>query len=184
MRSDPSDRIRRYGKLLGSSQAGDDLFAVGSPLQLDVPEKQSVRNTLGGDIYAITRIRLPLLLRLDELLSGGSPTYDHPIITVEHVLPQNPSAGSRWLVDFPEPAEREAWVHKLANLVLLTRRKNAQAGNLDFQEKKAKYFSTKAGVSNFAITSKVLSETEWTRDTLQRRQIDLIGAIDALWPLT
>ncbi len=184
MRSDPSDRIRRYGKLLGSIQAADDLFVAGSPLQLDVGEKQSVRKALESDIYAITRIRLPLLLRLDELLSGGSPTYNHPIITVEHVLPQNPSAGSLWLVDFPDAAEREAWVHKLANLVLLTRRKNAQAGNLDFQEKKAKYFSTKAGVSNFAITSKVLSETEWTCDTLQRRQAELVGAIEALWRLT
>ena len=30
--------------------------------------------------------------------------------------------------------------------MLLTRRKNAQASNLDFDEKKQKYFSTKAGV--------------------------------------
>jgi hypothetical protein len=55
------------------------------------------------------------------------------------------------LTDFLNEADREKWVHKLANLVLLTRRKNSQAGNLDFPEKKSKYFSTKAGVSNFDI---------------------------------
>jgi uncharacterized protein DUF1524 len=183
MRSDPTDRIRRYGKL-GSIQAGDDLFGDGSPLQLDDAEKKAVRESLGGDIYTVTRIRLPILLRLDELLSCGSAVYNHPIVSVEHVLPQTPSAGSQWLVDFPAEADRQQWVHKLANLVLLTRRKNAQASNLDFQDKKSKYFTTKAGVSNFALTSKVLTEGAWTLDTLKRRQVELIGAIEKLWRLT
>jgi Protein of unknown function DUF262/Protein of unknown function (DUF1524) len=149
MRSDPSDRIRRYGKLMGLIQAGDDLFSDTSPLQLDDAEKKAVRESLDGDIYTVTRIRLALLLRLDELLSGGSAVYNNAIISVEHVLPQNPSVGSQWLADFPDETEREKWVHKLANLVLLTRRKNAQASNLDFQDKKSKYFTTKTGVSNF-----------------------------------
>jgi hypothetical protein len=183
MRSDPSDRIRRYGKLLGSIQAGEDLFSDVSPLQLDDTEKKAVRKTLDGDIYTITRIRLPLLLRLDELLSGGSAVYNSPIISVEHVLPQNPAAGSHWLTDFPSEIDREQWVHKLANLVLLTRRKNSQAGNLDFAEKKTKYFSTKAGIANFALTSGVNAESSWTLDTLNRRQADLIGAIEKLWRL-
>jgi hypothetical protein len=183
MRSDPSDRIRRYGKLLSAIQQGTDLFTAGSPLQLDVVEKEAVRKCLGGDIYTVTRIRLPLLLRLDELLSGGSAVYSHSIVTVEHVLPQNPATGSQWLTDFPVADDREQWVHKLANLVLLTRRKNAQASNLDFSDKKSKYFTTKAGVSNFALTSKVLSEVTWTPGTLQRRQQELIGAIESLWRL-
>jgi hypothetical protein len=183
MRSDPSERIRRYGKLLGSIQASEDLFAVTSPLQLDEAEKKAVRKSLDGDIYTVTRIRLPLLLRLDELLSGGSAVYNSPVVSVEHVLPQNPSVGSQWLVDFPTEADRDSWVHKLANLVLLPRRKNSQASNFDFLEKKTKYFSTKAGVSNFALTSKVLSESQWTVDTLKRRQSELIGAIETHWRL-
>jgi len=184
MRTDPTDRIRRYGKLLGSIQAGDDLFVDGSPLQLDDAEKKEVLKSLDGDIYTVTRIRLPLLLRLDELLSGGSAVYNYAIVSVEHVLPQNPSAGSHWLVDFPVEADREQWVHKLGNLVLLTRRKNAQASNLDFQDKKLKYFATKAGVTNFALTSQVISESAWTIDTLKRRQAELIGEIEKLWRLT
>ena len=183
MRSDPTDRIARYGKLLSAIESDDDLFAMDSPLQLDDAEKKSVLGFLDGDIYPVTRVRLPLLLRLDELVSGGSAVYNNPIISVEHVLPQNPSAGSQWLANFPTESDREQWVHKLANLVLLTHRKNSQASNLDFQEKKSKYFSTKAGVSNFALTSKVLSEPVWTLATLQRRQSDLIGEIAKLWRL-
>ena len=84
---------------------------------------------------------------------------------------------------FSRQFDREQWVHKLANLVLLTRRKNSQASNLDFADKKSKYFSTKAGVSNFALTSKVLAESAWTLETLKRRQAELIGAIEILWRL-
>jgi hypothetical protein len=68
--------------------------------------------------------------------------------------------------------------------VLLTRRKNSQASNLNFSEKKSKYFTTKAGVANFALTSMVLSESAWTLDTLNRRQAVLIGAIEELWHLS
>jgi hypothetical protein len=167
-----------------ASPAGGNLFSDKSPLQLEDSEKKAVRLTLAGDIYTVTRIRLPLLLRLDELLSGGSAVYNSPITSVEHVLPQNPRAGSHWLTDFQSEADREKWVHRLANLVLLTRRKNSQAGNLDFPEKKSKYFSTKAGVSNFALTSKVLAEKAWTPETLERRQSELIGAVEKLWRLT
>jgi hypothetical protein len=183
-RADPSERIRRYGKILGSIQSRDDLLSDKSPLQLNDVEKKAIRETLAGDIYTVTRIRLPLLLRLDEMLSGGSAVYTAPIISVEHVLPQTPSIGSQWLIDFPDQTDREKWVHKIANLVLLTRRKNSQAGNLDFAEKKSKYFSTRAGVSNFALTSKVLAETAWTPQTLHRRQLELLGAIETLWQLT
>ena len=182
-RKDPSDRIRRYGQLLGTMENGDDLFADVSPLQLTADEKSAARQTLNGDIYTVTRIRLPLLLRLDELLSQGSATYSHAVNSVEHVLPQNPGAGSQWLKDFNDEELRVRWVHKLANLVLLTRRKNAQAGNYDFSDKKKKYFSTQAGVSNFALTSQVLNEPVWTEDVLVRRQADLIAMIEKLWRL-
>ncbi|MBC6718685.1 DUF262 domain-containing protein [Aurantimonas sp. DM33-3] len=183
MRSDASERIRRYGRLLTAIQAGDDLFADASPLQLTNDDKRAVRAALAGDIYTVTRIRLPLLLRLDELLSGGSAVYNTPIISVEHVLPQSPPTGSQWLEDFPDEEERARWVHKLANLVLLTRRKNSQASNYDFVDKKQKYFSTRAGVANFALTSKVLSESIWTNETLQHRQAELTDAIETLWRL-
>jgi len=182
-RSDASERIRRYGKLLGAISANEDLFAETSPLQLDEDEQMDVRAALDDDIYTVTRIRLPILLRLDELLSGGSAVYDNAVVSVEHVLPQNPSAGSQWKADFPRESDRRKWVHRLANLVLLTRRKNAQASNLDFIEKKAKYFSTKAGVANFALTSQVLSENAWTLETLERRQEALIEAISKFWRL-
>ncbi|GAA3328705.1 hypothetical protein GCM10020331_073760 [Ectobacillus funiculus] len=82
-----------------------------------------------------------MLLRLDSLLTTGQPFYDHAVITVEHVLPQTPKEGSKWLEYFDDPSQ---YVHKLGNLVLLTRVKNSQARNYDFQkEKKESYFQPK-----------------------------------------
>ncbi len=77
MRADTTDRIRRYGKVLGAQQAGEDVFAEDSPLQLSADEKKAIKATLNGDIYTVTRIRLPLLLRLDACLSklGASPLH-------------------------------------------------------------------------------------------------------------
>ena len=183
IRSAASDRIRRYGHVLTALQNGDDLFDPTSALQLDNDEKRDVKHALRGDIYTVRRIRLPLLLRLDEMLSSGSAVYTTPVMSVEHVLPQNPRTGSQWLQDIPNEDIRKFWVHKLANLVLLTQRKNSQASNYDFEEKKAKYFSSKAGVANFALTSQVLSELTWTEATLQKRQADLVDRIETLWRL-
>jgi hypothetical protein len=149
-------------------------------LQLSASEKKSVSETLDGDIYSITRIRLSLLLRLDEVLADKSAVYDHSVLTVEHVLPQTPSADSQWMVDFPDEIARERWVHKLANLVLLTRRKNSQAGNLDFKAKKENYFRSKGGIANFAL---VLAESTWTLATLEKRQKELIEAVQQHWRL-
>jgi hypothetical protein len=142
-RETPTDRIARYGKVLEAMEAGTDLFAIGSPLQLSDDEKRTARDVLNGDIYTITRILQPVLLRLDEAIGAGGAAYHHPIITVEHVLPQNPKESSRWFTDFPDEGVRNSWVHRLSNLVLLTRRKNTQASNLDFDEKKTRYFNTR-----------------------------------------
>ncbi len=182
-RADATTRIGRYGALLQAIQAGADLFAEDSPLQLTAAEKVGVLNTLNDEIYTVTRIRLPLLLRLDSMLSGGAAEFDNPIVTVEHVLPQNPAPGSLWMNDFPEEADRVSWVHRLANLVLLTQRKNSQAGNLDFAEKKTRYFMTKGGVCAFPLTSQVLSEETWTPKTLQLRQKELIDKVAEVWRL-
>ncbi len=54
---------------------------------------------------------------------------------VEHILPQNPDPSSQWVKDFSEE-ERGLYTHSLANLTLLGGKKNTQASNKDFKEKK------------------------------------------------
>jgi hypothetical protein len=125
---------------------------------------------------------MPLLLRLDSLLADHGATYEHKLLSIEHVLPQTPAIGSVWLSWFPDTLEREAWTHKLANLVLLSRQKNIQAQNYDFEKKKKEYFQ-KGGVTTFAVTSQVLSRAEWTPAVLELRQSELIGKLRTEWRL-
>lgn len=104
------------------------------------------------------------------------------MISVEHVLPQGPAEGSQWRKDFDEEAHL-AWVHRLGNLVLLSHRKNSQANNYDFKDKKEKYFVGAGGAAPFVITMKVVSEPVWTIDTLERRQAEAVATLAALWDL-
>jgi Protein of unknown function (DUF1524) len=150
---------------------------------LSKEDKTAFRAHLDGSIYEVTRVRLPLLLRLDAELSSGGATYNHDIVSVEHVLPQTPDATSQWLKDFPDDAKREGWTHKLANLMLLTLRKNIQASNWDFKTKKDRYFAESGGVSPFVITTQVLGETEWTPAVLEARQKALLSKLYATWDI-
>lgn len=181
-RVDITRRIERYGRVLLDIEAEKDLYAEVSPLQLTPAEQQETIARLGGEIYTVTRVRLYLLLRLDSALSSGGASYEHPLITVEHVLPQSPTADSQWALRFNEE-QRGYWVHRLANLVLLTQRKNSEASNFEFGVKKEKYFTTASGVSPFALTTQVLHQTEWTPELLEQRQGDCISILAHLWRL-
>ena len=181
LRINVNDRIRRYAKILKKIDDGD-VFSAESPLQVQPTEKMSIREKLASEIYLEPPVvRRVLLLRLDSLLAEADATYKHPIVTVEHVLPQTPSSDSQWMTAFTEQ-QRSNWTHKLANLVLLSRRKNSRASNWDFDRKKNEYFF-RDGVSMFALTTQVIGEPEWTPAILERRQKALLEALVDEWRL-
>jgi hypothetical protein len=64
---------------------------------------------------------------------------------------------------FGTPEKCAEWVDRIANLVLLSRRKNSEANNYDFETKKTKYFqSAKTGVANFALHRSSAGVKDWT----------------------
>ena len=173
-------RINRYAQVLSRIEEGGDIFAQDGPLQLTADEKGDILQRLSGGIYNQPRIPMPILLRLDSLLAGEGAKYDRPVISIEHVLPQQPSANSEWLQLFSEE-ERDYWKHRLANLVLLPRKKNGQASNFEFAKKKSEYFQKMP--TPFALTAGVDKEPEWTPAVLERRQRELIDALKKEWRL-
>jgi hypothetical protein len=129
-----------------------------------------------------------LLLRIDRFLADGVASYNAEHVTIEHVLPQTPDAQSQWVKSFPDAATRHQWVHRLGNLLLLSRRKNSKASNWDFEQKKEAYFGKKAtvdekGVTTFALTSQVLIAPEWTANSLAQRQTALLTLLENSWRL-
>ena len=181
-RANINERIERYGGVIGAIENGRRLFDDGSPLQLSSAERQQILDRLDGDVYSLIRLRKPLLLRLDSVVAEEGASYDHKIVSIEHVLPQSPQAESQWLKWFPDEVERKLWTHRLANLVLLSRRKNTRASNYEFERKKNEYFQ-RHSTTTFALTTQVVNQSEWTPKVLKGRQKELIDALQKEWRL-
>lgn len=180
MRTNINNRIQRYGLMLTSIEDGKELFASDSPLSLTPEECARALENLKGDIYHELYARY-VLLRLDSSLKTGEAIYNQPIISIEHVLPQSPQPGSQWLTWFPDEDDRQIKTHQLGNLVLLSRRKNSQSQNFDFEKKKEQYFSKEA--APFALTAQVQKEEVWTPEVIERRQQQLVDVLANEWRL-
>ena len=182
MRRDP--RINRYARVLDAIEAGGELSAdAGGSLALTSQEKRDILRALNGQVYQkqTWRFTKPLLARLNNALAE-TPISDFAKATVEHVLPQTPPEDSQWLEIFPDVDDRDDWTHRLANLVLLSHKKNARAQNHDFMRKKTEYFS-RYGIPSFALTTQVINKSEWTPSLLERRQEFLLDVLKTEWRL-
>ncbi len=71
----------------------------------------------------------------------------------------------------------------MGNLVLLSASKNSEAQNFDFAVKKEKYFTSKSGVSPFALTTQVLTQSKWTPQIVEERQKYAIDTLKEIWRL-
>ena len=179
-----NQRIARYAEVIAALQAPHSLDAPASSVELSRSEIDEMKEALDGKIYELTaRRRNYLILRLDSFLSDGAATYDPTLLTIEHVLPQTVSEGSEWEKLWPDPAERKNWVHRIANLVPLTQKRNSKAQNFDFDTKKTAYFGGKRGVSSYVLTSMVLNTDAWTPPVVDQRQKNLLEVLVERWEL-
>ena len=181
---DVNQRIERYASVLSELEGSHSLEAPLSAVDLGPEEKSEMLQVLDGDIYLMTaRRRNHLLLRLDAFLGDGAATYDNGLLTIEHVLPQTVDPASNWQTLWPDEALRKRWVHRLANLVPLTQKRNSKAQNYDFDKKKSAYFGGKHGVSSYVLTTQVLNASSWTPAVVEQRQSDLIDVLATRWDL-
>ena len=183
-KSGVNERIERFSALTGAIEKEKDLTALTSPLQLTPQEQHATYAALNGSLYEThsPRALSILLLRLDRLMSDVSASYQHNVVSVEHVMPQQPAPNSQWLNWVPDAQAHQRWVHRLGNLALLSRNKNSAASNYEFAKKKTAYF-TKGGVCSFALTTQVLQHSTWTEEVMQERQAEMLTALEAHWRL-
>ena len=93
---------------------------------------------------------------------------------LEHILPQ--TANEEWKEIFTKD-ERELWTNSLANLTLLSMRKNIQASNFAFEKKKEIYSNADDVVTSFEITKSVLASDKWDAEELRARHKKLTSKI-------
>lgn len=107
--------------------------------KLDVTELFATLDNEQWGSYAGTRINKTryLLLKLDLLTSGYNTLiqFNKNNSSVEHLIPRN-ITDTNWDVS---EEDHSVWLHKLGNLVLIDRRKNASLSNRTFDEKKVRY---------------------------------------------
>ena len=104
-----------------------------------------------------------LLLKLDLLLSNFHIQlyFNKTLSSVEHIMPQK-IANTTW--DISED-DHKHWLHKLGNVVLIDRKKNASFGNLPYKDKIKKY---QGYIENRANTNFVfMSFKDWDIEHLQ-----------------
>ncbi|GAA7859349.1 DUF262 domain-containing protein [Helicobacter pylori] len=141
----------------------------------------------------------PILILVEYFMSdNANPAYIKmdDDLHVERILPQNPDPSSQWVKDFSEE-ERGLYTHSLANLTLLGGKKNNQASNKDFKEKKEIYMgnAVKLGkdkrgrektfkvMTCYKMTIDVAQYTEWTPTSLEKRKEELIKRIESVLTL-
>ena len=175
-------RGQRYADLL--KQLDQEVGLAAPAFDLTPDEIAETKDRLADRIYLVAPVRKYVLLRLDDLLAKQpGVSYQHKMITVEHVLPQNPAADSQWAKDFTEEDQAQ-WTHRLGNLVLLNRAKNSEAQNYDFAKKKSNYFGGAHGSAVFALTTQVLAEDSWTPEVVKRRHEELLALLHKEWDLS
>lgn len=160
----PTARIERMNDVIRAiEEAGsaNDLLDKVNPFNFD---EDGFNRAVDTAVYG-RRFTRYLLLKLDYLYADHSQRMSLQYLSVEHVLPQNPKPESQWCQDFTTE-QREEWTHRLGNLVLITTKKNTSQGNLDYKEKKVRYFQKR--ISTCPNSLRVLQQPQWTPTELQQ----------------
>lgn len=130
-----------------------------------------------GKIYGRRYARY-LLRKVDFLMDA--PLYSemrnsYNTMSVEHILPQNPSPDSEWVQIYSDE-KREELTNRLGNLVLISRRKNTGQGRLDYSAKKKKYFEN--SIETFPNSIRIMQKYDsWGPEDLESNHNSIISKI-------
>ncbi len=121
------------------------------------------------------RLAKYILGRLETDLSGRSIDSDTDSATIEHILPENPSA--QWEPSFPRD-QWDAAVYRVGNLTLLEPSLNRRIANDDYSVKLDLYRQSTYEVARALADG---YPTEWTLPILNARQKEMARRAVHLW---
>ncbi len=170
----PTIRIENINAIIQAideAESAEDILRHAS-LSLD---KEDLTEALSGNIYG-KRAAKYVLLKLDLLYHGHTTKCNMPeTISIEHIMPQQAADNSLWKTDFTEN-EKDEWLNKIGNLVLISRRKNSSQGNKDYSEKREKYF--KKNIELFSNSVRIYNQyPTWTLADLKRNNVEVLKNI-------
>jgi hypothetical protein len=179
-----NERIDRYALVINELQQDHSLDNPPNTIELSLKEQGEMLDKLNRDVYLMSpRKRNYVILRLDSFISDAAAVYDPNVLTIEHVLPQTVDETSEWSTTWPNVDDRDLWVHRIANLLPLTQKRNSAAQNYDFSKKKEAYFGGNKNISSYAITTQILNTPSWSKQDLEKRQKALLDVFSDHWEL-
>lgn len=150
------------------------------------PGDEEIRRTLATEAaYSrFPRGRLRMVLEAIEdnyRAETGQPQIERKGYPIEHLLPR--SWKDTWPVGTPEDAdERQARVHRLGNLTLLTKSLNSKVSNGPWAAKR----SVLQDHNTITLTGRVIKRTErepWAEAFIDERTAELIDRLLRVWPV-
>lgn len=131
-----------------------------------------------ADVYDLKWVKPTLLLleyfsKDDEI---GFIEMDNKLHT-EHILPKNPK--DEWKEIFSNE-EREDWTNAIANLTLLKFKKNIQAQNKTYEEKREVYLNKDNVSTSFTITQDIFKHKQWNVEALEMRDNEIKTKIEKI----
>lgn len=162
------DAVRALNE--GKAESARSIFVLGDK------EKKELGVFFDGPIEKNDQAKLLLaayIWRTEE--ENGEDVVKQQLIyekaTLEHILPQEPLAGTNWMAQFSADF-RDEFTYKLGNMTLLTQRKNSAARNFDFSKKKPIYAKQK-----LPLTVKIGEQAVITEAYLRQRHDELVAKL-------
>lgn len=131
-----------------------------------------------ADVYDLKWVKPTLLLleyfsKDDEI---GFIEMDNKLHT-EHILPRTPNDD--WKKIFSNE-EMDSWTNAIANLTLLKFKKNIQAQNKSYEEKREIYLNKDNVSTSFTITQDIFKHKQWNVEALEMRDNEIKTKIEKI----
>lgn len=177
--TDPNVMLDRYIAVIQAMRAGP--AAALAALDLSDKERVETRKGLHDTRFGMRdRYRMPLLLKLNDLVAKEVQDIDPKSVSCEHVLPRNVPRRSPWREVFRSAQsghfEGRRFVHMLGNLTVLRHDENQAADTHPFSHKKAIFKRSKIALANEAAKAKA-----WTPEYVRGRTDRLAKLLEDYW---
>ena len=137
--------------------------------QRDFAVKEIVTNGQGK------RLAKYVLCRLESDLTGIQRDYEADTGSIEHILPENPSA--EWAAYFAEERQKD-FIYRIGNLTLLESTLNRRIGNALLADKLPSYAQSRYGQTQGIVDDGI---QEWMPAALDQRQQRMAQRAVHIW---
>jgi hypothetical protein len=169
----------RTGDYSSPKEGADEFRAINPDATFRSDFALAIMSRSRAKLARYTLSKLTNFMSKQSTKSGGEQITnpDAKQVTLEHVVPQNPSDA--WRTDSSKDADPAEYIYRLGNLTLLTAKVNHDAADRSFTDKQHIAFSD----SSLAINRHFLTVKHWGNKEIDQRQEELAKIAMEVWKL-